>query len=93
MSTTQIVKDQLTFQCIYSNNTAVAEQGQYFFESFWSLTILAKDRIRELEKGTKRKFIETIMDSVEIKKSMTTILKSKTVETMIIFSNTDDHNT
>lgn len=92
MSTTQIIQKRLTVQCIYSNNPAVIEQGQYIFESFWGLAIPAITRIRELEKGLKREYIETIKDPLEVEKSVNTILRSTTDEIMIIFSNSDDHN-
>jgi two-component system, OmpR family, sensor histidine kinase VicK len=44
------------------------EQQQYFFETLWSEAIPAKQRIREIEKGAKREFVETIRDPSEIQK-------------------------
>ena len=90
MSTTQIIQKQLLVQCIYSDMAAVVEQGQYIFDSFWSLAIPAMDRIREIEKGVKREFIQTIRNPTEIEKSIKQVLRSTIDEILIILSNTND---
>jgi two-component system, OmpR family, sensor histidine kinase VicK len=44
---------------VYSNVKEVVEQGQYLFETLWSKTIPAEQRIREIEEGVVR--LETII--------------------------------
>ena len=90
MSTTQIIQKQLIIQCIYSDIAAVVEQGQYIFDSFWSLAIPAMDRIREIEKGIKREFIQTIRNPTEVEKLIKQVLRSSMDEILIILSNTND---
>ena len=45
---------------------AFVEQQQYFFEMLWKKAVPAKQRMREIEEGQEREFIETIQDSSEI---------------------------
>ena len=45
---------------------AFVEQQQYFFDMLWRKAIPAKQRIKEIEEGLKREFIETIQDATEI---------------------------
>ncbi|WP_458719712.1 hypothetical protein [Candidatus Nitrosocosmicus sp. R] len=90
MSTTQIIQKQLLIQCIYSNIQPVVEQGQYIFDSFWSHAFPAMDRIKELEKGVRREFIETIRNPTEIEKLIKQMFQSSIDEVLIILSNTND---
>jgi hypothetical protein len=45
---------------IASTIRAFVEQQQYFFDMLWRKAIPAKQRIKEIEEGLKREFIETI---------------------------------
>jgi hypothetical protein len=49
-------------QVIYSNRREVVEQMQYIFDILWYRAIPARQRIREIEEGIKREFIETIQN-------------------------------
>ncbi|MFL6343512.1 MAG: hypothetical protein ACJ72U_18460 [Nitrososphaeraceae archaeon] len=51
---------------IYSTVKSFVEQQQYFFDMLWNKAIPAKQRIKEIQEGLKREFIETIQDPVEI---------------------------
>jgi two-component system, OmpR family, sensor histidine kinase VicK len=62
MATTSLHKGRLLTQVFYSNAIEVVKQGQYVFNTFWNKAIPAKQRIREIEEGLKREFIETIQD-------------------------------
>jgi two-component system sensor histidine kinase VicK len=53
---------------IHSNARGMIEQQQYFFETLWSKAIPARQRIKEIEQGAKREFVETITDPYEIQK-------------------------
>ena len=48
--------------------------------------IPAEQRIKEIEEGIKRQFIETIQDHVEIEKILPKVVKSATEEILLIFS-------
>jgi two-component system sensor histidine kinase VicK len=62
------------------------EQQQYFFETLWNKAIPAKQRIREIEKGAKREFVETIRDPSEIQKIGFGLIKKAEEEILILFS-------
>jgi phosphatidylserine/phosphatidylglycerophosphate/cardiolipin synthase-like enzyme len=73
-------------QLITSNVKALVEQQQYFFDMLWHNAIPAKQRIKEIEEGLKREFIETIQDPVETEKLLFRLLKSGNEEILIILS-------
>ena len=52
----------------------------------WTKAIPAKQRIKEIEEGLKRNFIETIQHPDEIEKLLTDLLTSANEEILIIFS-------
>ncbi|HEX6282463.1 MAG TPA: hypothetical protein VFZ67_09570 [Nitrososphaera sp.] len=62
------------------------EQQQYFFETLWNKAIPAKQRIREIEEGAKREFVETIRDPSEIQKIGFDLIKKAEEEILILFS-------
>ncbi len=62
------------------------EQQQYFFETLWSKAIPAKQRIREIEEGVKREFVDTIRDPSEIQKLGFDLIKKAEEEILILFS-------
>jgi signal transduction histidine kinase len=53
---------------ISSTVRAFVEQQEYFFDMLWKKAIPAKQRIKEIEQGLEREFIESISDSDEIQK-------------------------
>jgi two-component system, OmpR family, sensor histidine kinase VicK len=86
MATTVLEEAKPLTQVIYSNAKEIVEQGQFIFDILWSKGIQAKKRIKEIEEGAKREFIETIQDPIEIHKVTFSLLNSATEEILIIFS-------
>jgi two-component system sensor histidine kinase VicK len=86
MATTVLEEAKPLTQVIYSNVKEIVEEGQFIFDILWSKGIQAKQRIKEIEEGTKREFIETIQDPTEIQKVTFSLLNSATEEILIIFS-------
>ena len=62
------------------------EQQQYFFETLWNKAIPAKQRIREIEEGAKREFVETIRDSTQTEKIGFDLIKNAQEEILLLFS-------
>ncbi len=71
---------------IISTVRPLVEQQQYFYEMLWRKAIPAKQRIKEIEEGLKREFIETIQDPVEIQNLASKVIISAAEEIDIIFS-------
>jgi len=72
---------------ISSTLRALVEQQQYFFDMLWRKAIPAKKRIKEIEEGLKREFIETIQDPRETLDLIPKLLSSSTEEIQLIISN------
>jgi hypothetical protein len=71
---------------------AFVEQQQYFFDMLWKKAIPAKQRIKEIEEGLKREFIETIQDSIEIQNLIPKVINSAAEELDVIFSTANSFN-
>ena len=74
---------------IGSTIRAFVEQQQYFFDMLWRKAISAKQRIKEIEEGLKREFIETIQDLDEIRNLIPKIINSAIEELDIVISTAD----
>jgi two-component system sensor histidine kinase VicK len=87
MATTILEEATPLTQVVYSNVKEVVEQGQYIFDVLWnnSAAIPAKQRIKEVEYGVRRDFIETIRDPVDPQKLAFDLVKSAAEEILIIF--------
>src|SRR5712691_3047701 len=59
-------KGEIETETIISNVSGFVSQQQYFFDMLWRKAIPAKQRIKEIEQGLKREFIDTIQDPKEI---------------------------
>ena len=46
-----IEKEKVASQIIYSNVKEIVEHQQYVFDTFWNRSILAQQKIREIEEG------------------------------------------
>lgn len=73
-------------QAILSNSRKYVEFQRYIYEALWKKAIPAKERIREIEQGTKREIVEVIRDSSEIQKISYDLIKSAKKEILLIFS-------
>jgi sugar-specific transcriptional regulator TrmB len=87
MATTILQEAKPLTQVIYSNVREIVEQGQYIFDTLWNKGIQAKKRIKEIEEGAKREFIETIQDPTEIQNVTLSLLTSATEEILMILPN------
>jgi len=86
MTTTTLRKKERLTQVFYSNAEEVVKQGQYTFNTFWNMAIPAKQRIKEIEKGVKREFIDTIREPSEVWSLVHGLIGSATEELVILFS-------
>lgn len=86
MTTTALRKQERLTQVFYSNAEEVVKQGQYTFNTFWNKAIPAKQRIKEIEQGVKREFIDTIREPSEIWSLVHGLIGSATEELVILFS-------
>ena len=59
---------------VYSNVKEVVEQGQYLFETLWSKTLSADQRIREIEKGVIRYETVIVDNPQEIIKEISNLI-------------------
>lgn len=59
---------------------------QYLFDILWNRAIAAKEKIKEIELGLDKEFLETVKDPQEIKKIILNLLNSATYEILILFS-------
>lgn len=86
MATTTLHRGQLLTQVFYSNAIEVVKQGQYIFNTFWNKAVPAKQRIREIDEGLKREFMETILDPNDAQRLIFDTVRSSSEEIQIIFS-------
>jgi hypothetical protein len=70
---------------IVSTLRDLVEQQQYFFDMLWRKAIPAKQRIKEIEHGLKREFMETIQDPYEVQTILNNILNSANEEILLTF--------
>lgn len=68
------------------NINSFAETQQNLFNILWNKSIPAKEKIKEIELGLDREFIETIKEPLEIGKTIFKLLQSATYEILILFS-------
>jgi two-component system sensor histidine kinase VicK len=79
-------QDKPLSHAILSNVSGIVEAQQYLFEVLWSKAIPSELKIREIEQGVDRQFIETIQEPSRILKVGFDLVKSATNEIMILFS-------
>jgi two-component system, OmpR family, sensor histidine kinase VicK len=78
-------------QSIFSTVRAFVEQQQYFFDMLWQKAIPARQRIKEIEEGLKREFIETIQDPAETQNLVSKTITSAVEEIDIVFSTSNSY--
>jgi len=74
-------------QIIYSNVKEIIEHQKYVFETLWSKTIPAEQRIREIEDGTEAEFYEVITDNEKASQILVDMTKSTKREALIFLPN------
>jgi two-component system, OmpR family, sensor histidine kinase VicK len=70
---------------MFSNMQVFVEQQQCIFDNLWEKAIPAKQRIKEIEQGSKREFIETFRDPPEIQNLTSRVISSATEEICVKF--------
>src|SRR5215203_6611861 len=71
---------------IVSNVKELVEVQAFVFETLWSRAIPARQRIKEIEEGAKREFVETLREPSEIKSLFFSLTKSAKYEIQLLLS-------
>jgi hypothetical protein len=74
---------------IRSTAKVFVEQQQFVFETLWNKAIPARQRFKELEKGVKAEFVETVRDAKEIQQLSFNLIKNAEEEIEMLFSMTN----
>jgi two-component system, OmpR family, sensor histidine kinase VicK len=74
-------------QAIYSNVKEVIEQQHYIFDNLWNKSIVANEKIREIEEGIESEFYEIITDNEKAKNVFIDLAKSIEKEALLLFAN------
>jgi two-component system, OmpR family, sensor histidine kinase VicK len=74
-------------QATYCNIKEVVEQQHYIFDSLWNKSILADEKIREIEEGIESEFYEVITDNEKAKNVYIDLAKSIENEALLLFAN------
>ncbi len=71
---------------IYWKAKETVKQHQYLFETLWNKSILAQQKINEIERGELPETIEIIRNPVEIQQLVSKLLKSAKKEILVLFT-------
>jgi two-component system, OmpR family, sensor histidine kinase VicK len=74
-------------QAIYSNVREVIEQQHYIFDNLWNKSIVANEKIREIEEGIESEFYEIITDNEKAKNVFIDLARSIENEALLLFAN------
>jgi two-component system sensor histidine kinase VicK len=85
MSTKMQYESPYITQTIVSSVGWFVKEHQYLFEILWNKAIPAKQRIKEIEEGVKREFIETLRDPLEIVELVPKVVSSAYEEILVLF--------
>jgi signal transduction histidine kinase len=72
---------------IYSNMKEIVEHQRCFFETLWSVSMPAVQRIEQLDEGTEHEFLEVIVNHKKVIRVFTEMIKSMEKEALILISN------
>jgi hypothetical protein len=89
LASTIVLREDKIFpsELIISNVKTIVQQQQHIFNLLWDKAIPAKHRFKEIEKGLKREFIDTIRDPDDILETIFNIINSASENIQIIFYN------
>lgn len=76
-------------ETIFSNISWFVREHQYLFETLWKKAIPLKQRIRELEEGHKREFVDTIREPAEVLSLLPNVVSSAYEEILLLFPTSD----
>jgi hypothetical protein len=80
------IEGDSTNRLIRINIKSFVETQKYLFNILWNKAIPAKEKIKEIELGLDKEFIETIKEPSEIRKMIFKHVQSATYEILILFS-------
>ena len=83
-ATAAVTEGEGPAESVLSTAKAFVEQQQFVFEMLWRKAIPANKRVREIEEGAKREFIETVQDKTEIDKIISHLISSAVEEIDIV---------
>jgi hypothetical protein len=88
MASANVTREGKTFpgELIVSSIKVIVQQQQQIFSLIWDKAIPAKQRIKEIEQGLKREFIDIIRDPVDIKKLILDLNKTASDQISMLFS-------
>jgi two-component system sensor histidine kinase VicK len=88
LASANVTKEGKTFpgELIVSNVKVIVQQQQQIFSLLWDKAIPAKQRIKEIEQGFIREFIDIIRDPIDIKKLIFDLIRRAYDEISILFS-------
>ena len=88
MASANVTREGRTFpgELIVSNVKVIVQQQQQIFSLLWDKAIPAKQRIKEIEQGLKREFIDIIRDPTDIKKLIYNLIKTASDQISILVS-------
>ena len=91
-ATTIVQEAQPLSESMHTTVKSFIEQQQYVFDTLWNKAIPAKQRIREIEEGLKRDFIDTIRDPNEVQSIIAKLISSAIEEIMLTFPTVNTFN-
>ena len=91
-ATTIVQEAQPLSESMHTTVKSFIEQQQYVFDTLWNKAIPAKQRIREIEEGLKRDFIDTIRDPNEVQSIIAKPISSAIEEIMLTFPTVNTFN-
>jgi phospholipase D-like protein len=71
---------------IHINIKSFVDLQQYLFDTLWNISKSAKEKIKEIELGLDKEFVETITKPLESQNLLLNLLRSATHEILILFS-------
>jgi hypothetical protein len=88
LASANVTREGKTFpgELIVSNVKIIVQQQQQIFSLLWQKAIPAKQRIKEIEQGLKREFIDIIRDPIDIKKLIFDLIKTASDQISMLFS-------
>jgi hypothetical protein len=88
LASANVTREGKTFpgELIVSNVKVIVQQQQQIFSLLWQKAIPAKQRIKEIEQGLKREFIDIVRDPIDIKKLIFYLIKTASDQISMLFS-------
>jgi hypothetical protein len=79
-------KEQKHHQLFHSDTKSFVEIQQYLFDNLCNKAISAREKIKEIERGIRRDFTDTISEPAEIRKIVINQIMSAKDEILLLFS-------